>query len=222
MNKLFNKVKAGSILKIYIRILIMVLIVVISLILDLIFKKLFYLIIGISLAMIINVVTIAVGFKREKNVETLTSTLRKKYLVYLKKIDSNELIKKAYKIFDYKQYFDIDRVFYGMQGNLDGIDIISQSLEGKIGFCKHFVRIYVFKNFKNKNFNLYNIDKSILSSFRYELKDDVLYLSIIYKSYKESFNPIYFKDFDEYENRYKKEDLIIKSICREIGGNIND
>lgn len=222
MEKLFKSIKRSSIVRLYIRIALETFIILFSFTLDIIFDRLFYLIIGIVIAMIINVVILSTMFKKSRRLDKLTTSLREKYLPYMKKMESNEIISKAYNLFDYKNYFNIEKIFYGMKGSTCGIKVISQSLEGSFKFEKYYVRIYSFEHIKNKNINLYNIDRSILGNFRYEIKDDILYVSIINNDKKESFNPLYFKNLEDYEKRFEKEGIIINMIIKEIGGKTND
>ncbi|MGM9971045.1 MAG: hypothetical protein ACI35W_01385 [Anaeroplasmataceae bacterium] len=227
MEKIFKRIIATRITRSVLRILLGILSVVIGLVLAYVLDNYVYLIIGIIIAMFVSVIIIASSFGKDKYLLTLKNEAINRYLPYMKYLPNNKAITEIYNVFEYKSYGHVVEVFDAMQGNKGSIKIDSVSIKYHLNNSIRikYIRLYKFTFDNECNVNLYSINHELFKNFRYEVKDNILYLSMFASrkhGVRMTFDPIYFKSYDEYIERYNKEDKLIKLIIRSNGGNNNE
>lgn len=213
MEKIFKRVRNQTLSKIILRIGLGVLFFIVGLILSLIFNDILYILIAVMLCMLESIILIALGFIKNKNANLVKKVCLINYMPDMNFKTNNKFITEAYKIFSYNDYFNIGKIHESIEGDILDVKINSVTIDGKINYKRFYIRIYRFI-FKDKiNFKI--SPNMILGNYRYEIKDNKLFLSIIdRKANNITFNPVYFKEFLEYENRFKRENEILKYILK--------
>lgn len=227
MDKLFNKIKATNIIKVVIRVLFGFLFIIIGLILAYIYKNNLFLVIGIVLCMLISVMILASSFGKDKKLENLNNDSIQNTMPYMMALSNDKAVTELYKVFNYKDYGNVIEVRNSMQGNLYGVKIDSVSIIYRLNnsFKNKYIRLYKLSILEDASLNLRSIKSEIFNNYRYEIIGDNLYISTInIKSLgrKSTFNPIYFKSYEDYLNRYKEEDKLIKELVSQCGGKENE
>ncbi len=216
MEKSFKSIKKADRAKLLTRIILCITSILLGLILSFIFDNSIFLIISVVISMFISVIVIMTTFIKNRKFYELKDYLLNIYLPFMKFKTNNNAITEVYKIFGYKLYGDILEVSDSMEGKIDETLITSVSIKYHLHSCfkKKTLRLYKIVYNKNIKMNERLIKCKLLHNYRYEIKENILYLSTISNDPKDSFNPLYFKKYNDYVDRYISENEFLHLLIK--------
>ncbi len=161
---------------------------------------------------------------RIKIISDTFNSLDKDKLVFTRKKNVNGEVLTKLRLEDLANEFYVSSV---IDGTYNGVNVLAFSCDyTRTGKRKDQVlmRLYTFefksnlkKNYQFKEFKSKILDDSILNK-HIKVEDNKLYLSYAnpIKSFEYQFEPLAFKTYDEFLNRYKLELELIKNVCERV------
>lgn len=224
MKELFDRVKAHSLARYILRYILGILFIVLGLFLG-IYVDIIWLYIGIILCMLQSVILIAGTIRKSTNRDTLIKKTFNDYLNEFKPVVSSKKVMYAIKYFGIDKATTSYEAILNYSGEINNIKINHATIKCRIngcGFDDYFARIYIFECDKAINADINLLRNKYLINYRYEIKDNMLYLITLSSHARGrmlSLYPIYYKNYEQWILRLKDEDMFIKQIVELIGGN---
>jgi hypothetical protein len=227
LEKIFNYIKQTSIWASVLRIGLGIIFFIIGLILGYLYNSIF-LIISILFCMAESVIIISLITRKSKRRVKLISETFNTYFTSFKRVNKEEHLSKAYKMFSYDKIFTSSEVIYNMIGTIDNTNVMVSNIKCNVigsGLKNFNARIYVFEFIDGINIDFKKIKTNYLRNYRYEIRSNMLYLTTIESGARAkilSLKPEDYKNYNDWIKRIKSERAFIDFLIKENGGKYNE
>lgn len=219
LEKVFNYIKNTNIAAKVLRFGLGVLLMVLGILLSFIYDNPTWIVIAISLCMAESVLIISLTIRKSHSRERLEQSLLQRYFGGFKRISDSSDISFAYKILGYKEILLSREAYYTIVGQINGIDVASAKFKCVIKphlFKTYYLNIYTFNYMDKEIADLNEIKSPVLKNYRYEVRDNKLYIATISSGKDLSLEPTNYKCFKDWKNAIKAERAFLDIVCNKM------